>query len=89
MIIEEKDFKLTPLDDSSTMFDLELLYTIKPKNKETREEFKVAAYGLPLIDALEKIVQYRISKNHPDTISLKEYITEFKTQLKQLKDLYE
>ena len=48
MIIEEKDFRLTPVNDSSPMFDLELLHIVKPKGGEPREEFKVAGYGLAL-----------------------------------------
>ena len=45
MIIEEKDFKLIPISESSNFFDLELLYTIKPKGKEERQEF-IDALGI-------------------------------------------
>lgn len=89
MNIKEYDFRLTPINDYSPFFDLELLYTIKPKNKESREEFKTVAYGITLGSALEKVIQYRITKNNPDSITLKKYITEFKDQIKQLKNLYE
>ena len=43
MVIEESDFRLESLSDMSHFWDLELLYTIKPKGGEPREEFKIAA----------------------------------------------
>ena len=43
MIIEGKDFRLTPVSETSPMFDLELLYTVRPKGKEARQEFKNVA----------------------------------------------
>lgn len=88
MVIEEKDFRLTPISDCSNFFDLELLYTIKPNGKEARQEFKTAAYGLPLDSAIKKIAQYRISINHEDeAITLKDYIKEFKEEIDSLKKL--
>ena len=46
MEIVEKDFKLTPVSEDSYFFDLELLQVIKPRGKESREEFKISGYGL-------------------------------------------
>lgn len=86
MIIEEKDFRLIPVSDSSTLFDLELLYTIKPKGKEIRQEFKNIAYGISLELAIKKVIQYRISCNH-DIISLGNYLSEFKKELITIKNL--
>ena len=89
MIIEESDFKLIPVSESNPMFDLELLYTIKPKGKEKRLEFKNAAYGVSLEAAIKKIIQYRIcSKHKEDAINLQTYLSEFKQQLKDLKNLF-
>lgn len=88
MIIEEKDFKLTPVSESSLNYDLELLYTIKPKGKEVRQEFKVAAYGVSLESALKKIIQYRLSCKH-DVVDLATYLDEFKKELESLKKLVE
>lgn len=87
MIIEENDFRLTSINEHSLLFDLELLYTIKPRNGTPRKEFKNVAYGLPLDSALFKVVQYRIS-NKFETTTLKSYIEEFKKQIKDLEDLY-
>jgi len=87
MIIQENDFRLTSVNDSSPHFDLELLYTIKPKGGEIRQEFKNVAYGISLEGALLKIVQFRISNNHPEAISIKTYLEEFKKEIKSLKDL--
>ena len=54
MVIKESDFILTQLDDS-ILWTLELLYTIKPKNKEPYEDFKVRGYGYNLQTAIQKI----------------------------------
>ena len=69
MIIEEKDFRLTPVSESSPMFDLELLYTVRPKGKEARQEFKNVAY---------------VSCKH-DTTDLATYLKDFREELDSLK----
>ena len=86
MIIEEKDFRLTPISESSPMFDLELLLTVRPKGKEARQEFKNVAYGISLESALKKVIQYRVSCKH-DTIDLATYLNEFRNELDSLKAL--
>jgi hypothetical protein len=88
MIIEESDFRLTPVSETSSLFDLELLYTIRPKGKETRQEFKNVAYGISLESALKKIIQYRLSGKH-DAVNLATYLKEFKEELDSLKKLCE
>jgi hypothetical protein len=88
MVIEEKDFRLIPISESSPMFDLELLYIIRPKGKEERQEFKNAAYGISLEAALKEVAHYRIYYRHEDnTIDLKTYLTEFKEEVSKLKEL--
>lgn len=88
MIIEEKDFRLTPVNDSSPMFNLELLHIVKPKGGEPREEFKVARYGLPLEAAIKRIISFRIqSKRGDETISLKEYLEDYKQIQKEIKEI--
>lgn len=88
MIIEEKDFRLTPVDESSPMFDLDLLYIIKPNGKESRLEFKNAGYGLTLQNAIKKVAQYRVACNHKDeAVTLLAYFEEFKKELDSLKQL--
>ena len=88
MIIEEKDFRLIPVSETSPMFDLELLYTIRPKGKEERQEFKNVGYGMELETVIKKIAQYRVySKHKNESIKLLEYFTEFKKELDSLKEL--
>lgn len=88
MIIEEKDFRLIPISDSSITFDLELLYTIRPKGKEERQEFKNVAYGISLELAIKKIAQYRvINNNKEEAISLSKYFSELKSEINSLKEL--
>ena len=87
MTIEESDFRLTSVNEYSTKWDLELLYTIRPKGKEARTEFKAVAYGLPLESALKRVINFRINNKHQDVISLKDYLKEYKDQLNQLNHL--
>lgn len=88
MIIEEKDFKLTPISDSSTKFDLDLLYKIQPKGKEARWDFKNAGYGISLEYAIKKIAHYRVYNKHRDeAIKIKTYFTDYISELNSLKKL--
>lgn len=88
MILEEHDFKLTPVNESSISFDLELLCKVQPKGKEARFEFKNVAYGISLEYAIKKIIQYRISQKYKDkAISLRTYFKEFKEELDSIKAL--
>lgn len=88
MEIKESDFRLIPVAEHSTLYDLELLYTIHPKGKEARSEFKNVAYGISLETAIKKIAQYRVSCNHEnDTISLKNYLQEYQSSIKSIKNL--
>lgn len=90
MIIEENDFRLIPISESSPLFDLEILYTVRPKGKEERQEFKNIAYGISLETAIKKIAQYRVSSNHKDeSVKLLTYLAEFKKELDSLKKLCE
>jgi hypothetical protein len=74
MIIKEKDFKLIPVNEHSLFFDLELLYMVKPRDKEARVEFKNVGYGLSLQTALLKIAMYRINCHHrEEAISLNQF----------------
>lgn len=88
MIIEEKDFRLTPINDYSINFDLELLYKVQPRGGESRMEFKNVAYGISLDHAVHRIAQYRISQKYKDeAITLLTYFKEFKEELDSLKAL--
>lgn len=77
IVIKENDFILTQIDNYCNKFDVEVLYTVKPKNKEPREEFKNIAYGVTIPYALKLIVHYRINKEHTDKnliVTMREYI---------------
>lgn len=88
MTIEEKDFKLKPIDDNSPLFDVELLYVVKPRSGESRLEFKNVAYGCSLENAIKRIVHYRICCKHKDeAIKLKTYFDEYIDELNNLKHL--
>lgn len=88
MIIEEKDFRLTPVSEESLKYDVELLYVIQPKGKESRLEFKNVAYGVSLEYALKLVAQYRVNCNHKnEAISLMTYFTEYKNELNSLTNL--
>lgn len=88
MIIEERDFRLIPISDSSPRYDLELLYRIQPKGKEARLEFKNVAYGVSLEYAIKRIAHYRVNHRHKEeAIRLLTYFQEFKEELDSLKAL--
>lgn len=86
MIIEDKDFRLTPINESSPMFDLELLHTVKPKGGEPRDEFKLAGYGLPLEAALKRVIAYRLNKEE-STVDLSTYLKRYKEIQEEIRNL--
>lgn len=87
MIIEEHDFRLTPSEGINS-FNLELMHTVKPKGGEPRNEFKNAGYGLMFESAMRKIISYRIEKKRgDDTITLKDYIEDYRTEVEKIKSL--
>lgn len=81
MVIQGEFFQIIPINEHSTQFDLKLLYKIKGKNP--REEYKDAGYGMPLEAAIKKCVQFAITNKH-ETISLREYLDEYKKLLNEI-----
>lgn len=75
MVIQGEFFRLTPVNEHSIQWDLELLYKIKGKNP--REEYKDAGYGLSLETAIKKCIQYAITQKF-ETLSLKQYLEEYR-----------
>ena len=53
MIIEEKDFRLIPIKETSNLFDLELLKTVNKGKSTERQEFKNVAYGVTIESAIK------------------------------------
>jgi len=86
MTIEEKDFRMTQISQSSCFWDLELLKTIKPKGGVARQEFVNAGYGMTLGRCLKSIVNFRIACRHTeDVVSMKQYLKEYIAELKSIK----
>lgn len=81
MVIQGEFFQIIPINEHSTQFDLKLLYKIKGKNP--REEYKDAGYGMPLEAAIKKCVQFAITNKY-ETMSLREYLDEYKKVLNEI-----
>lgn len=86
MIIEEADFRLIPCSKSSSHFDLELPYVVNKGKSNERTEFRNAGYGLSLESAIRKITMNRIGNKYGEgSISLKEFLKEFKEEIEKIK----
>lgn len=85
MIIEGEFYKITPANESSNFFDLELLYDIKGKN--ARKEFKIAGYGMPMTRVLQHIIRHAVNNKfgEEEVVSLKQYLEEYKQQYESIK----
>lgn len=84
MVIEESDFKLTKT--TGPFWDLELLYTVKPKGKPERQEFKDSGYGMTLEYCIKKIIYHRMEQNK-EVYSLKEFIQDYERISNDIKTL--
>ena len=73
MIIEESDFRLIPVKESGLLFDLELLKVINKGKENERTELKYIANA-------------RINAKYNDSISLKQYLQEYKDIINSIKD---
>lgn len=90
MVIEEHDFRLTPCNESSSVFDLELLYTVNKGKDNERTEFRISGYGLSLDSAIRKIVMSRMNQKYGEgTISLAEFLKGFKEEIAKVKQMCE
>ena len=87
MIIEEKDFRLIPIKETSNLFDLELLKTVNKGKSTERQEFKNVAYGVTIESAIKYIANARIAANSPNVIDLKTYLEKYKEILDEIKTL--
>lgn len=87
MKIEEKDFILESISETSNLFDLSLLVKINKGKSNEREEMSKPLYGLPLSTALKHIAHHRAVNKTGDVTTLKDYITEYKNAVKTLEDL--
>lgn len=88
MIIEEKDFRLIPVSETSELFDLEVLYTVNKGKENERTEFRNVGYGLPLESAIKKIATYRLNnKLGDDPIGLRVYLEAYKDIVNDVRKL--
>lgn len=86
MEIRESDF-LLEFEEKCNRFTLSLLYVKNAKKEDKRsEEFKIYGYGMTLESCLSVIINYRLNKKQ-DTFSLKQYLVEYKAQLKILSEI--
>lgn len=85
MIIQGKFYRLTPINEHSPKYDLELLYSIGGKNP--REEFKVVAYGISMESAFERIIHYTINKKlGEEVITLKQFFNVYKEESNKIRE---
>ena len=56
---------------------------MKIKGKNPRDEYKNAGYGMSLENAIKKCIQYALSQKL-ETVSLKEYLEEYRKMQKEL-----
>ena len=89
MIIEEKDFRLIPIKETSNLFDLELLKTVNKGKSTERQELKNVAYGVTIESAMKYIANTRIASNNLGTIDLKTYLEEYRKIIDEIKTLCE
>lgn len=77
--IEGNFYRLTPINEFTPKYDLELLYDIGGKNP--RQEFKITGYGLPLESAIQRIIIYAVNKKlKDDIVTLKQFLDEYKKE---------
>lgn len=85
MVVEGSFYKLYPSNEYSLNFDLELLHDIGGKNP--RQEFKNVGYGYTLEHAIKAIIMFAINKKFKEeTVTLKEFLEEYKQQNENLKN---
>ena len=85
MIIQGEFYRLTPINEHSPKYDLELLHDIGGKNP--RQEFKVVAYGVSLERALESTILFATNKKlGEEVVSLKEFLNAYKEESNKVRE---
>ena len=78
MTIEDYDFKLEPVSDNSALWDLSFKKIVNKGKVNEREDFSSPLYGLPLNEAIRRIINHRIiAKHKEEAISMKVYFKEY------------
>lgn len=86
LIIEEQDFRM--IHCGANFWDLELLHTIRPKGQPQRQEFKNVGYGMTIERCFKMIINYRLKRKRSDPYSMKEYLKEYKDEVKKIEHLF-
>lgn len=87
MVIQESDFKLE-YDEGCSFFDLYLMHVVNAKIPEKRrEEFKLDGYSMPLENALQRVIKYRLNKKL-DVVDLKTYITAYRDECRKITEVF-
>lgn len=84
-VIKGDIYRLTPINEHSPKYDLELLQSIGGKNP--REEFKAVAYGVSLESALERTILFATNKRlGEEVVSLKQFIDAYKEESNKIRE---
>lgn len=82
--IEGSIYRLTPINEHSPKYDLELLHEIGGKNP--RQEFKVVAYGISLESALERTILFATNKRlGEEVVTLKQFLNVYKEESNKIR----
>ena len=84
-VIKGNIYRLTPINEHSPRYDLELLLDIGGKNP--RQEFKAVAYGVSLESALERTILFATNKRLGDeVITLKQFFNAYKEESNKIRE---
>lgn len=85
MVIEEEDFKMELVEDS-TRYDLYTIYVVNAKIPEKRrEELKLIGYAMPMETCIDLIIMSRLKKKK-EIYSLREFLVEYKAETAKLRE---
>jgi hypothetical protein len=82
MTIQGDFYRIEPINDSSPLYDLYLLRTVKSKTNP-RDEFQLEGYGMPMEAIIGRIIRYALNSKFKDEIvTLGNYLNVYK-QIKE------
>lgn len=86
MEIVEKDFKLVPVSDDSSLWNLNFMKRVKKRDTgEYVMELGDTLYGLTLSSALLRIAKHRTAKKYAeDNISLFQFLKDYQKSYKEM-----
>lgn len=86
IVIEESDFKLEQVNESSNRWDLWFKKVVKHKNGTTDEAWDVSCYGVSLAHCIDKIINRRLA-NKQEVYSLKQFINDYRIMKSEIEKL--